>query len=220
MIICALDCKVARMRAVFVIIVAVVVSFAVAASADDRPSDPFGDHTIELKEGPLVEIWSAVRDELADDQLRTQSCVEFSKDPCPSVSTFVKIVDEARENDGKALLGHLNRSINLMIKPAPGDWTGPLETMKLGNGDCKAYSIAKYAAALEAGISPDRVRIVIVHNQQRHEDHMVTAIYENTRWLILDSLTMLLLQDSEKTDYEPLAVLDQTGVRSYLLASF
>jgi predicted transglutaminase-like cysteine proteinase len=209
-----------QMRAVFVIIVALALGFAVPAFADDRPSDPFGNHTIELRDGPLVEIWSAVRDELLDDHLRTQSCVEFSKDPCPAVSYFMTMVEEARQNDGKALLGHLNRSINLMIKPARGDWTGPLETMKLGNGDCKAYSIAKYAAALEAGILSDRVRIVIVHNQQRHEDHMVTAIYENEQWLILDDLTMLLVQDSEKTDYEPMAVLDHIGVRSYLSTSY
>jgi len=47
---------------------------------------------------------------------------------------------------------------------------------------------------------------------------MVVAVYQDKEWLILDNLTNLLLQDSEKRDYEPTAVLDYTGVRRYLSA--
>jgi predicted transglutaminase-like cysteine proteinase len=205
--------------AAFVTVVAIVVGFAVPTSADDRPSDPFGNHTIELNnEAPLVAIWEFLRDQLLLDKLHTQFCVEHSNTPCPEVSTLMKIVEEARQYQGKALLGHLNISINLMIKPAPGSWTGPLEAITMKNGDCKSYSVAKYAAARAAGIPPDRARVVIVHNRRHNEDHMVTAIYQNEEWLILDNLTNLLLRDSEKRDYEPTAILDYTGVRRYLSA--
>src|SRR4029077_17905547 len=138
--------------------------------------------------------------------------LSLSTAPCPEVSTLMKIVEEARQNQGKALLGHLNRSINLMIKAAPGNWTGPLEAITMRNGDCKSYSIAKYAAVRVAGISADHVRLVIVHIVRRNEDHMVAAVYQDGEWLILDNLTNLLLRDSEKRDYEPTAVLDYTGV--------
>jgi len=37
-----------------------------------------------------------------------------------------------------------------MIKAAPRDWTAPLEAITMRNGDCKSYSIAKYAAARAA----------------------------------------------------------------------
>jgi predicted transglutaminase-like cysteine proteinase len=47
---------------------------------------------------------------------------------------------------------------------------------------------------------------------------MVVAIYQNEEWLILDNLTNLLLRDWEKTNYEPLAVLDYRGARRYLSA--
>jgi predicted transglutaminase-like cysteine proteinase len=105
-----------------------------------------------------------------------------------------------------------------MIKAAPGNWTGPLEAITMRNGDCKSYSIAKYAAVRVAGISADHVRLVIVHIVRRNEDHMVAAVYQDGEWLILDNLTNLLLRDSEKRDYEPTAVLDYTGVRRYLSA--
>jgi predicted transglutaminase-like cysteine proteinase len=47
---------------------------------------------------------------------------------------------------------------------------------------------------------------------------MVAAVYQDEAWLILDNLTNLLLRDWEKTDYEPLAVLDYRGARRYLSA--
>ena len=200
-------------------VVAIVIGFAVPTSADDRPGDPFGNHTIQLdKEATLFAIWESLRDQVLLDRAHFHSCIEFSNTPCPEVSTLMKIVDEARQNQGKALLGHLNRSINLLIKAAPGNWTSPLEAITMRNGDCKSYSIAKYAAVRAAGISPDDVRLIIVHNRRHNWDHMVVAVYQDKEWLILDNLTNLLLQDSEEVDYEPTAVLDYTGVRRYLSA--
>ncbi len=90
--------------------------------------------------------------------------------------------------------------------------------MKLGAGDCKAYSIAKYLALREAGISRDNVRLVIVRNRPRNEDHMIVAVYQNDQWLVLDELTMLLLRDWQEQNYVPLFVLDSLGVRRYMAA--
>ena len=205
--------------AALIMVVAIVIGFAVPTSADDRPGDPFGNHTIQLdKEATLFAIWESLRDQVLLDRAHFHSCIEFSNTPCPEVTTLMKIVDEARQNQGKALLGHLNRSINLLIKAAPGNWTSPLEAITMRNGDCKSYSIAKYAAVRAAGISPDDVRLIIVHNRRHNWDHMVVAVYQDKEWLILDNLTNLLLQDSEEVDYEPTAVLDYTGVRRYLSA--
>ena len=60
------DTSVLNMRvAAFVTAVAIVFSFAVPASADDRQNDPFGDHTIELnKEASLFGIWESLRDQV------------------------------------------------------------------------------------------------------------------------------------------------------------
>jgi predicted transglutaminase-like cysteine proteinase len=208
-----------RALAIF-LAVAIVVGLVLPALGDERPSDPFGNHTIELNnEAPLVEIWESLRDQVLLDKAHLHSCIESgSNTDCDSVFTLMKIVEEARQNQGKALLGHLNRSINLMIKAAPGYMTGPLEAITMRNGDCKSYSIAKYAAARVAGFSADHVRLVIVHDRRRHFDHMVAAVYQNAEWLILDNLTNLLVRDSEKRDYEPMAILDYKGVRCYLSA--
>jgi predicted transglutaminase-like cysteine proteinase len=216
---CADEGVLSMQVAIFVMVAAIVVGFAAPTSADDRPSDPFGNHTIELNnEAPLVEIWETLRDKVLLDKAHFHSCIESSNTDCASVSTLMKIVEEARQNLGKALLGHLNRSINLMIKAAPGYMTGPLEAITMRNGDCKSYSIAKYAAARVAGFSADHVRLVTVHDRRHSFDHMVVTVYQNEEWLILDNLTNLLVRDSEKKDYEPTVVLDYKGIRRYLSA--
>jgi predicted transglutaminase-like cysteine proteinase len=187
------------------------------ATADDRPSDPFGDYTTELnQDAPLVKIWDSLKDKMLIERGYFHKCLE-SKD-CPSISGLVQTLDEIRQYQGKALLGHLNISVNFMVSPAPGNWTTPLEAINMRNGDCKSYSIAKYAGAQELGIPADHVRLVIVHNRRRSDDHMVAALYLNGDWYILDNLTNVLARDSERTDYEPLAVLDYKGVRRYLSA--
>jgi predicted transglutaminase-like cysteine proteinase len=128
----------------------------------------------------------------------------------------MKVVEEARQYRGKAMLGHLNRAINLMIKPGLGNWTDALDTIKLGVGDCKGYSIAKYFALLQAGVSTDNLRLAIVYNQRRSDNHMVVAVRQDETWSILDNLTMLILSDFEQKTYLPMFVLDYTGVRRYL----
>ena len=105
-------------------------------------------------------------------------CLQSKDDPCPLAPAIAQKLDEIRQYRGEALLGHLNISINLMIKPAPGNWVGPFEAVTMKNGDCKSYSLAKYAAAQEVGISPDHVRLVIVHLRARNEDHMVVAVFQ------------------------------------------
>ncbi len=207
-----------QVLAVLVTFAAVLVGFALPACADERPNDPFGSHTIELsKEAPLAEIWESLRHQMSLEKAYFYQCLQSAED-CPLIPALEQKLDELREYRGKALLGHLNTSINLMIEPAPAGWVGPLEAITMRNGDCKSYSLAKYAAAQEVGISPDKVRLVIVHLRARSEDHMVVTLHQDGDWFILDNLTNVLVRDSEKSDYEPLAILDYKGARRYLSA--
>ncbi len=196
---------------------AILVGFVLPDASDERPADPFGNHTTELNnDARLASIWASLRGRMLIEKAYFQECLSPHEPPCPSVPTLVQKLDEIRQHRGKALLGHLNITVNLMIKPAPSEWIGPLDSITMKNGDCKAYSLAKYVGAQELGISADHVRLVIVHNRRHDENHMVVAVYQYGEWLILDNLTNVLLRDAEKGDYEPLAVLDYTGARRYL----
>jgi predicted transglutaminase-like cysteine proteinase len=41
-------------------------------------------------------------------------------------------------------------------------WSPPFETLQSHRGDCKDYAIVKYVALLQAGLSHEDVRIVIL----------------------------------------------------------
>ena len=98
--------------AAFVTVVAIVVGFAAPTCANDRPSDPFGNYTVEMnEEAYLFGVWESLRDQVLLDRAHFHLCIESNNEPnntdCAAVSTLMKIVEEARQNQGKALLGPL-----------------------------------------------------------------------------------------------------------------
>jgi predicted transglutaminase-like cysteine proteinase len=187
-----------------------------AAVTSERPSHTPDASTVTGFNDPLVKRWNRLREQMRLDDLIVSSCIDDETDGCSAAKKLIDVVDEAQRYKGRAMIGHVNRSINLMIKPSDGSWTSALDILQVGKGDCKDYSIAKYAALLRAGISPDRIRLIIVYNKVRKENHMVVSVYDDGQWLLLDNLTMLLVRDTDQEDYVPMYVLDETGVRRYI----
>jgi hypothetical protein len=67
----------------------------------------------------------------------------------------------------------------------------------------------------QAGISPDDVRIVIMRDTIRGEDHAVAATRLDGHWLTLDNRRMAMVEDAYVRNYRPLFVIDQYGVMQY-----
>jgi predicted transglutaminase-like cysteine proteinase len=142
----------------------------------------------------------------------------------PAALQFLAIVDNAKARDGRARLGEINRAINLAIRPmsdlaqygAIDVWSSPLVTFASGAGDCEDYAIAKFAALRHAGVSPDDLRIVIMHDTLRDEDHAVAAARLDGHWLMLDNRRMAMVEDADVRNYRPTFVIDQYGVMQYV----
>ena len=67
--------------AAFVTVVAIVVGLAAPTWANDRPSDPFGNHTVEMNEGAyLFGIWESLRDQVLLDKAHFHSCIESNNE--------------------------------------------------------------------------------------------------------------------------------------------
>jgi|SRR6266478_970208 predicted transglutaminase-like cysteine proteinase len=66
-------------------------------------------------------------------------------------------------------------------------WSPPFETLQTHRGNCEDYAIVKYVALLQAGLSHDDVKIVILRNLLRKEDHAAEAARVDGQWLILDT---------------------------------
>jgi len=96
--------------AAFVTLVAIVVGFAAPTRADDRPSDPFGNYTVEMnEEAYLFGVWESLRDQVLLDRAHFHLCIESNNESnntdCAAVSTLTKIVEEARQNQAKLCWG-------------------------------------------------------------------------------------------------------------------
>jgi hypothetical protein len=61
---------------------------------------------------------------------------------------------------------------------------------KSGAGDCEDYAIAKYAVLIQLGVPSDDLRLLVVYDRDSLENHAVTALRFEQRWLILDNRTI------------------------------
>ena len=190
------------------------------SAAQDYQTEPFGLTTTSVSEGPLVAMWSGVEADIrAEGEILTRC--RASTGDCPSAAQdFLAIIADGRARSGLARIGMINRAINMAIRPSREDrWTVPLETFATGRGDCKEYAIAKYVALIEAGISKNDVRVIIVHNLGTDENHAVVATRFNGGWIVLDNRWLTLVEDVEMRRVIPLFVFDEDGVKQYQPAS-
>jgi predicted transglutaminase-like cysteine proteinase len=73
----------------------------------------------------------------------------------------------------------------------------------------------KFAILRQLGIAQDDLRLVIVYDSPRQAEHEVVAVRHGQQWLILDNLTMAILDARQIRRYYPLFVMDYRGAREF-----
>src|SRR5207248_4973468 len=202
-------------------------SSPLALASIEKSAEPFGLFTAVLTAGGLRDKWAGVQRRLDDEMVQLALC-DGDREGCvsPAALRFLAIVDNAKAREGRARLGEINRAINLAIHPMSdlaqyGEidvWSSPLATFANGTGDCEDYAIAKFVALRQAGVSPEDLRIVIMRDTIRGEDHAVAAARLDGHWLTLDNRRMAMVEDAYVRNYRPLFVIDQYGVMQYVEA--
>jgi predicted transglutaminase-like cysteine proteinase len=166
--------------------------------------------------------WADLQSRIRADKETLAACRSGDR-PCPTAARrFLSIVENGRQRQGRALLGEINRAINLSIRPmsdlaqygVEDYWASPLESLGSGAGDCEDYAIAKYVALEESGIAPADLQLEIVRDIEHQATHAVVEVRYKDEWLILDN-RMLLIMNTEQTHYYPLLTLDHEGVRTF-----
>jgi predicted transglutaminase-like cysteine proteinase len=195
-----------------------------AANPAGLPAEPFGLFAAPLDDGGLRDKWLAVEHELDDEMLVLTLCQE-DRSLCRSLPAqkFLVIVDDAKAREGRARLGEINRAINLAIRPVSDIvqygsidvWSSPLATFTTGAGDCEDYAIAKLVALRLAGVAAEDLRLVILRDTMRQEDHAMVAVRLDGRWLTLDNRHLVMIEDTQLRHYQPTFVIDRNGVREY-----
>jgi predicted transglutaminase-like cysteine proteinase len=105
--------------------------------------------------------WADLQSRILAEKETLAACRSGGR-PCPEAARrFLSIVENGRQRQGRALLGEINRAINLSIRPmsdlaqygVEDYWAAPLESLSSGAGDCEDYAIAKYVALEESGVA-------------------------------------------------------------------
>jgi predicted transglutaminase-like cysteine proteinase len=190
-----------------------------------KSAEPFGLSATSLTGGGLYDKWQGVQRRLEDELVQLALC-EGDPDRCasPSALQFLAIIDAAKLREGRARLGEVNRAVNLAIRPVSDlaqygqidVWSSPLATLARGGGDCEDYAIAKYVALRLAGIAPEDLRIVVMHDTFHGDDHAVAAARLDGHWLMLDNNRMMMVEDAYVRNYRPTFVIDQHRVMRYV----
>jgi predicted transglutaminase-like cysteine proteinase len=172
------------------------------------------------RESGLSAKWQAAQRLMSEDEAKLAACRADAALCGDGERRLGAIVASAQSREGRARIGDINRAVNLSIRPASDErrfgvldrWSGPLETIGAGEGDCEDYAILKLMALREAGIARDDLKLLIVWD--RMNAHAVAAVRLDGRWLILDNRTFVLV-DLEWTHYRVLAQLapDADGPR-------
>jgi predicted transglutaminase-like cysteine proteinase len=184
-------------------------------------SQPFGADLSGLVKGGLQSKWNAVKRKLPREHARLVRCEAHLAACTPAAKRFLAILDKARAQEGWARIAEINRAINLNIRPVDDVtqygvadlWATPLMALKSNAGDCEDYAIAKYVALHEIGFADDDLRLLIVRLHATNEDHAVAAVRYDGQWLILDNRTLVIRQDVNAAEFDPLFMIDGEGVK-------
>jgi predicted transglutaminase-like cysteine proteinase len=196
-----------------------------ATESSPQAAPIFGMQT-ESVGGQVAAKWHAVEAVIDAEQQVLARC--RARDLCPvAAQNLLDIVAEGAGRSGLARVGLINRAVDLAIAPVSDEaqwgvadrWSSPFETLQTRRGDCEDYAIVKYVALLEAGLSHDDVKIVILRNLLRREDHAVVAARVDGKWLILDNRRLALVRDTEMVRSIPRFVLDEDGARRFVPSS-
>jgi predicted transglutaminase-like cysteine proteinase len=187
-------------------------------TAHHRTDDALFGMEIAPSYGNVSSKWLAVEAKIEQEQAVLAGCRAAEDCPAPA-RELLRIVAEGAGRTGLARVGLINRAVNLAIAPMSDEaqwgvddrWSPPFETLQTHRGDCEDYAIVKYAALLEAGLSRDDMKIVILRNFVRNEDHAVLAARVDGEWLILDDRNLTLVPDTEMLGAHPVFALDHDG---------
>ena len=192
------------------------------AGSDRRAPPLFGMETIPVA-GEVAAKWRAVEADIKSEQEVLARC--SSQEACPTVArNMLDIVAEGAGRTGRARVGLINRAVDLAITPSSDEaqwgvadhWSPPFETLQSHRGDCEDYAIVKYVALLQAGLSQDDVKIIILRNLLPNEDHAAVAARVDGQWLILDNRHLALVPDMKMVRSIPEFVLGEDGAWRFI----
>jgi predicted transglutaminase-like cysteine proteinase len=146
----------------------------------------------------------------------------------PKFSAWRALIQETADSSDADRIKRVNTFFNRQMQFAddtvvwnqPDYWATPMESLGRGAGDCEDFAIAKYFTLLEAGLAPEKLRLIYVRAKTGGDDaaptqaHMVLAYYAQpaAEPLIMDNLIPDIRPASRRPDLVPVFSFNRDGV--------
>ncbi len=82
-------------------------------------------------------------------------------------------------------------------------WANPVEFFERG-GDCEDFAIAKYTSLRALGVPEERLRLAIVHDNEKNIPHAVLIVYTDEGAVVLDNQNKKVQPSSKVSRYRPI----------------
>lgn len=138
------------------------------------------------------------------------------------LASWLNLLDNSTGDDERAQLERVNHFINRSVSfvsdqqawGADDYWATPAQTLRLGQGDCEDFAIAKYFSLVRMGVPSEKLRLTFVKALNQNQAHMVLAYYPSAseQPLILDNLDPRIRPASERGDLLPVYSFNNRGV--------
>jgi predicted transglutaminase-like cysteine proteinase len=164
----------------------------------------FGSVALSMRNFPVAARWAPVYKAIV-------GCSAGSACERKSVA-FAEIINAVKDKKFSDKLSFVNSSINRVIAYRKDSavygkldyWAKPSEILDRRAGDCEDFAILKMTALLRAGIPAQSMSLVVLQDRRRKFFHAVLSVSTGSGTFILDSLSNVVLRDSDLPDYLPL----------------
>lgn len=144
----------------------------------------------------------------------------------PKFDNWRKLVNSLLESSDSERIKRVNAFVNQQVQFGDDTviwgqtdyWATPVETLGRAAGDCEDFSIAKYFTLIQAGVQPDKLRLIYVRAKTGTSDatqaHMVLAYYTtpDAEPLVMDNLIGDIRPASRRPDLVPVFSFNSAGV--------
>lgn len=89
-------------------------------------------------------------------------------------------------------------------------WATPIEFLKNG-GDCEDYAITKYVALRALGVPEERMRVLILQDQQKNIPHAILVVYTDNGAVLLDNQIKSVTSADRVAHYKPIFSINRNG---------
>ncbi len=94
----------------------------------------------------------------------------------------------------------------------PDFWAVPEQLFARG-GDCEDYVIAKYISLRAIGIAAERLRVVVVYDRKKRQDHAVLVVFGPGGTMVLDNYHRRVMSWADmRKRYKPYYSLNENAV--------